>query len=319
MKKFLCFFTLFSIQYSFFNFTIAQDDLLKELESDSASQNERVAATFKANRVVNAHTCETVKKKTLDFRITHRFSNIIEQTNGSGGVHQFYGFDNASDIRFSFDYGVTDKLQLGIGRSKQFENIDGTVKVRLFEQTENNGMPFTLAWYSNASFTPMRQNQLYADADSAWTASNKKTVHRLAYTHQLILARKFGSRLSLEILPTLNYRNLVHSYINPANNAMENNILYAVGLAGRVKVTKWFSLVGDYFYVISEFRKKNTLMPYYNPLGLGFEMETGGHVFTVNFTNSSSIIENSFLPYTNESWSTGAFKFGFNISRVFNF
>lgn len=298
---------------------IAQDDLMKELEADAPAQNEKVTATFKANRVVNAHTCETVKKRTLDFRITHRFSNIIEQADGTGGVHQFYGFDNASDIRFSFDYGVTDKLQLGIGRSKQFENIDGTVKFKILEQTENNNMPVTLVWYSNTAFTPVREAQLYADADSAWTAANKKTVHRFAYAHQLILARKFGSRFSFEILPTLTYRNLVHSYVNPANNAAEDNLLYAVGFAGRIKVTKRFSLVGDYFYVISEFRKNNTLMPYYNPLGLGFELETGGHVFTINFTNSSSIIENGYLPYTNESWSTGAFKLGFNISRVFTF
>lgn len=318
MKKFIRFFTIASI-YCLGNSAIAQDDLLKELEADSAPQNERVTATFKANRVVNAHTSETVKKKTLDFRITHRFSNIIGQNNGTGGGHQFYGFDNASDIRFSFDYGVTDNLQLGIGRSKQFENIDGTVKFRILEQTGNNSIPLTLAWYSNFSFTPMRESQLYADADSAWTAANKKIAHRFAYTHQLILARKFGSRLSLEILPTLNYRNLVYSHINPANNAMEENLLYAIGFAGRVKITKRFSLVGDYFYVISEFRKENPSMPYYHPLGLGFEMETGGHVFTINFTNSSSIIENSYLPYTNESWSTGAFKFGFNISRVFNF
>lgn len=297
----------------------AQDDLLKDLESEAAPTNEKVTATFKANRVVNAHSCETVKKKTLDFRITHRFSNIVEQNNGTGGVHQFYGFDNASDIRFSFDYGVTEKLQLGIGRSKQFENLDGLIKYKLLEQTENNKVPLTLVWYSNAAASPMRESEFYADADSAWVAANKKLVHRFAYTHQLIIARKFGSSLSFEILPTVNYRNLVNSYVNPSNNAVEDNLLYAIGFAGRVKLAKRLSLVGDYFYVISKFRQNNNIIPYYNPLGFGFEVETGGHVFTINFTNSSAITENGFLPYTNESWATGAFKLGFNISRVFSF
>ena len=326
MKKVILLFLLFSLQpgcrqarFVLFTLSFAQDDLLKELEAETPPQNEKVTATFKANRVVNAHSCETVKKKTLDFRITHRFSNIMEQTNGTGGPHQLYGFDNASDIRFSFDYGVTDKFQLGIGRSKQFENIDGTIKFKILEQTENSSTPLTLVWYSNAAFTPVRESQLYADADSAWIESNKKAVHRVAYTHQLIIARKFCSHFSFEILPTFNYRNLVHSYVNPLNNAVEDNLLYGVGIAGRIKVTQRFSIVGDYFYMVSAFRKGNALMPYYAPLGLGVEFETGGHVFTINFTNSSSIIENSFLPYTNESWSTGAFKTGFTISRVFSF
>ncbi len=296
----------------------AQDDLMKELEAEAAPKNEKVTATFKANRVVNAHSCETVKKRTLDFRITHRFSNIIEQTDGSGGVHQFYGFDNASDIRFSFDYGITDKLQIGFARSKQMENLDGTFKFKILEQTQSNSMPLTLVWYSNGSFTPMKESIFYAGADSAWVAGNKKMAHRLAFTHQLIIARKFGSRFSFEVLPTVNYRNLVNAYVNPKNNAVEDNLLYAVGFAGRIKVTQRFSIVGDYFYVISKFREKNTVMPYYAPLGLGFEIETGGHVFTVNFTNSSAIIENGYLPYTSDSWKTGAFKLGFNISRVFN-
>lgn len=315
---YLRFFLLFVSFLLQAGWALAQDDLMKELEADAGPQNEKVTATFKANRVVNAHTCETVKKRTLDFRITHRFSNIMDQANGSGGFHQFYGFDNASDIRFSFDYGITDKLQVGIGRSKQFENIDGSVKFKILEQTENNRVPLTIVGYANTAYTPVKESQLYAGADIAWVAANKKPLHRLCYTYQLIVARKFGSRLSMELLPTLNYRNLVYAHINPSNSAMEDNLLYAVGFAARVKVTSRFSLVGDYFYTISKFRQNNASMPYYAPLGLGFELETGGHVFTINFTNSSSIIENSYLPYTNESWSTGAFKLGFNISRVFS-
>ncbi len=319
MKRTVLFVIISLIQWAWVSFSFAQDDLMNDLVATDSGKNEKITGTFKGNRVVNAHTCETVKKKTLDFRISHRFGNIVPQKDGTGGGHQFYGFDNASDIRFSFDYGITDRLQLGIGRSKQYENLDGTVKFKIAAQTENNSMPFTIVWYSNAAFTPMEKSLLYANADSAWVASKKNISHRISYNHQLILARKFGTRFSFEILPTINYRNLVQGYVNPSNNAAEDNLLFAVGFAGRIKVTKRFSLVGDYFYSFSKFREKNTLMPYYSPLGLGFELETGGHVFTVNFTNSSSIIENAFLPYTSESWSKGAFKLGFNISRVFSF
>lgn len=291
----------------------AQDDVMKELEEQvkTETNNEKVIATFKANKVVNAHSCETVKGKTLDFRITHRFGNIVEQASGTGGFHQFYGLDVATDIRFSLDYGITNRIQVGIGRSRQYENIDGTLKIKLFEQTVNNKVPLTLVWYSNAAYTPRR------DIDSLYYKNN--IIHRFSFTHQLIIARKFGSRLSLQLIPTLNHRNVIKQFINDSNGSTETNTLFFLGAAGRFKITHSWALVADYFHAFDKFRTGNTKMPYYAPLGIGVELETGGHVFTINLTNSSGIIENAFLPYSNESWSTGAFKFGFNISRVFAF
>lgn len=295
--------------------SFAQDDMMDmlEAETEKESGSSKVTATFKGGKIINAQTIETVKKNTLDFRIGHRFGNVMEQASGDGGSHQFFGFDNASDIRFSFDYGITDNLQIGYGRSKQNENWDGSIKYKILTQTIDNKIPITVVWYSDAAYSGRR------DPDSLF----QKQVHRMTYVHQLIIARKFAPWLSLEVLPTLLHRNVVRNYINDKGDA-ESNTTFAVGFAGRVKVTKRVSIVADYFLSFSKYHAgtpdlRDPYKSYYAPFGIGVELETGGHVFTINLTNSGTILENGYLTGTTESWSTGAFKLGFLISRVFTF
>jgi hypothetical protein len=288
----------------------AQDDLMSMLqeEENKNKSSEKVIATFKTTKVVNAQSTETVKGKTLDFRITHRFGNMGVASNG--GAHTLWGFDQAENIRFSFDYGITDRIQIGIGRSKRQELIDGNFKIKLLEQTIDNSVPFTLVWYSNAAFTPRK------DIDNIY----KKWEHRLSYSHQLIAARKFGNWFSLALLPTFTHRNIVANDVNANNNnAPETNGFFSMGVAGRLKLTQRLVLVADYFYNFSNYRINNLARPYYNPLGVGVEIETGGHVFHINITNAGGIIENDFIPNTNDTWEKGGYKLGFNISRVFNF
>jgi len=286
----------------------AQDDLMSMLQSDIKEEKpEKVIATFKTTKIVNAQSTETVKAKTLDFRITHRFGNMGTASNG--GVHTLWGFDQAENIRFSFDYGITDRIQVGIGRSKRQELIDGNFKIKILEQTVDNSVPLTLVWYSNTAITPKK------DIEKIYS----KTIQRLSYSHQLIAARKFGNWFSLALLPTYTHRNIVANDVNRNNNAAETNSFFSMGIAGRLKLTQRFVLVADYFYNFSDYRINNPDKPFYNPLGIGVEIETGGHVFHINLTNASGIIENDFLPYTNDTWSKGGFKLGFNISRVFNF
>ena len=301
------------ILFPFLSFS--QDDMMQMLEDETSKElgAVKVFATFKGGKIINAQSVETVKKKTLDFRIGHRFGNVVNQHSGNGGFHEFFGFDNASDIRFSFDYGITDNLQIGYGRSKQNEIWDGSIKYKILHQTEDNSTPVSLVWYSDIGFTSKK------DPDSLY----ENTAHRFSYVHQLIIARKFAPWLSVEILPTYVHRNVVTRYVNNEGNEEENSN-FAIGFAGRVKVTKRLSLVADYFLTFSKYRSvtPDTRDPnknYYAPVGLGVEIETGGHVFTINLTNSSAILENSYLINTADSWSTGAFKLGFLISRVFNF
>jgi hypothetical protein len=284
--------------------TYAQDDLFNMLDSlQPAPKKEKVYATFKATKVINAHSTETVKKNNLDFKITHRFGNM--GVNSSG--HTLFGFDEATNIRFSFDYGVTDRLMLGIGRSKTNEHIDGSIKYKILEQTTDNKMPLTLVIYSNMAITPKR--------DLSGTGELDKFAHRISYVHQLILGRKFNDRLSFEILPTFLHRNFIRYGVNPSNGVEDSNDILAIGAAGRIKLTKRLSIVGDYFYTFSDYRTSDN--SFYMPLSIGVEIETGGHVFHINLSNASGIIENDFLPDTRESWTDGAFKFGFNISRMF--
>ena len=283
---------------------------MEMLKQDAEPEAQKVTATFKSIKLINAQTIETVKAKTLVFKITHRFENIAEDGNPDG--HSLYGFDNASNIRISFDYGVCDRLLIGIGRSKVREHIDGSLKYKILAQSTDNKMPLSVAWYSNMAVTPMKSPK-FTDGTYKWT----KTEHRFSYSHQLIIARKFSPGISFEILPTFVHRNLVNELVNTENGAEEQNDLFSLGFAGRVKITPRIALVADYFYTFSEFRKKNPENPYFAPLGIGVEIETGGHVFHINFSNSAGIIENDYIPDTPDSWSKGEIKFGFNISRVF--
>lgn len=283
----------------------AQDELEELLNSSTEEKkSEYTIATFKTTRIINAHSIETVKKKSLDFRITHRFGDI---GGVGGGVHTLYGFDNVTDVRIAFEYGITDFLTVGLGRNKGAaiirELLDGYVKYRLLKQTVDNNMPLSVTLLGSTAFTYMRRS-----VDSTSEAYLPQFAHRFSYVTQAIIGKKFHNRVSLQIMPTYIHRNYV-SFGDENNN-------FAFGIGGRVKLTQSFGIIADYFYIFSQFRQDNSDI-YYNPLSVGFEIETGGHVFHVNFTNSQGIIENQFLPYTNSSWTKGGFRFGFTISRVF--
>ena len=308
-------YALLALALSFAGSAFAQEDLLSLVDSAAPAPKEnKVYATFKTTKIVSAQSIETVKRKNLDFRVTHRFGNI--GTEGNGGAHTLWGFDESQDIRISFDYGITNNLMVGIGRSKMNEMIDGLVKYRFLEQTTDNKIPLSIAFYGDMAVNAMKSDQFYFGTVGVKDIS-EKFAHRITYTSQLIFARKFGSRLSLQLMPTYVHRNFVKALVNPDNGAEESNDLFSAGVGGRVKLTKRISIIADYFYTFSDFRRGNSQIEFYDPLAVGVEIETGGHVFHLNFTNSAGIIDANYIPYTNDSWMDGAFKFGFNISRVF--
>jgi len=283
--------------------SFAQDNLMSMLEEENPVEEGKVSATFKSMKIINAHTIEMVKAKHLDFRITHRFGNIGGAS--GGGVHTLYGFDQSEDIRISFDYGITDNLQIGFGRSKKMEALDGSLKYRILTQTDQNSIPVSLVWYTDLAFTPQ------ADFDDRYT----NVAYRMSYVHQAIIARKFSERFSLELLPTISHRNLVEL---DADSLIDENTFFSMGVAGRFKVNQRFSIVADYFHNFSDYRTNHPSIDFKNPLGIGFELETGGHVFHLFLTNASGIIENNYLTTTKDDWLKGGMKFGFNISRVFS-
>ncbi|MEO6883749.1 MAG: DUF5777 family beta-barrel protein [Bacteroidia bacterium] len=309
------FYVLAFTSLSFFSIHAkAQDDLLALVDTTkNQPKNEKVESLFKTSSLIDLPTVATVKKGTMDFRIDHRFGNAGAAS--GGGFHTLYGLDNAEDIRFAFDFGLTDKLSIGIGRSRQFEGIDGNIKYRLLDQTINNHIPFSLAFCFRDTYCPQRSTTFYAGASNDVV---QNWPDRFTYVSEMMLARKFGDRLSLEIVPTYVHLNYVLANVNTNNGATNENDVYAIGGGGRYMLTKHFGIIADYYYIISKYRENNPTLSYYNPLSVGIEIETGGHVFHLYFANASGIIESAFIPNTTDSWLNGGYKFGFSISRVFN-
>ncbi|ABG57640.1 conserved hypothetical protein [Cytophaga hutchinsonii ATCC 33406] len=272
----------------------AQSDLDSFLIADAKPA--KVIASFKATRIVNAHSIETVRKGILDFRITHHFGDVA---GNSGGVHTLYGFDNASDIRFGFEYGITDRLTAGFGRSKVAENLDFFLKYRLLQQTQDNSMPVSVTLFADMVLTPQENASAYA-----------KFENRMSYVYELLIARKFNERFTLQVMPLFLHRNY-------AANPNDHNDVFSLGVGGRLKLTKRFAIIADYYYTFSDYL--TTTNSFYAPMGVGVEIETGGHVFQMFVTNNAGIIENNYIANTRSSWGKGEFKIGFTISRDFAF
>ncbi len=286
----------------------AQDEDLLDLAMEGLpGQKQYTIATFKTTKLINAHTNETVHDRTLDFRVGHRFGNVGKES--FGGIHTLYGLDASTDIRIAFEYGLTDRFMVGISRSKRNENYEGLVKYRLLRQTTDGSVPMAVTLFANATISGIRAPEgLYP-----------RTTDRMTYTFQAILARKFSDRISILLLPTLVHRNYVFATVNgfPADPEENKNDLLALGAGGRFKITRSTSLIVDYFVNFDTYRQPGNEYGFHPVLGAGVEIETGGHVFTVTFTNAAGIIENDFIPYTTDDWLEGGFKFNFNISRNF--
>ncbi len=268
----------------------AQDDLLSLLGDDKPA-TEYATAAFKTNRVINLHSLENTAPGVLDFKISHRFGTV------DGGFYDIFGLDNAT-IRLGLDMGITDRLAVGVGRSSYEKTYDGFVKYKLLRQSigERN-VPITAAVFASAAVQTLK-----------WPDPNRENLFtsRLYYTWQLILGRKFNDNFSLQLSPTIVHRNLVRT------NAEKNDVP-ALGIAGRYKLSKRIAFNTEYIYVMP-----NTLAPEFrNSLSVGFDIETGGHVFQLHFTNSTAMIERGFIAETTGNWADGGVHFGFNISRVF--
>ncbi|AFK05666.1 hypothetical protein Emtol_0151 (plasmid) [Emticicia oligotrophica DSM 17448] len=272
-------------------------DLLDELDKTVKPKKTYSSATFKSTRIINGHSVETISKNHLDFRISHRFGKLND------GAYNFFGLDQAT-MRIGLEYGLTDFLMVGIGRSTTQKTFDYFAKYKVLRQAKG-GSPVSITAFGSVdaiSLTTSPQFRFY------------NNLERLTYTGQLLIARKFGERLSLQLTPTFIHRNKVELDTEP-------NDIMAVGIGGRVKISKRTSFNAEYFY-----RLPMSLEPgiptnpnYYNSLSMGFDIETGGHVFQLHFTNSLGMIERQFIGQTEGNWAKGDVHYGFNISRTFSF
>jgi hypothetical protein len=270
----------------------AQDeDLLKLVGGEEKPKKEYVDYSFKSSRVIMSHSMELIRPGVMDMRILHRFGNV------NRGAYEFFGLDQAT-MRLGFDFGISKNLMVGIGRSTNKKELDAFGKYRIIHQAKGSGaMPFSFLLVGGSSLTMLK----FAD-----TSRKNYFSSRIGYYGQAIIGRKFNERFTLQFMPTILHRNLV-----PTNN--DPNDLFAIGTGARVKLTRRMSLNVDYYYRINP----NSVDGTHNPLSIGLDIETGGHVFQLHFTNAVGMNEKVFLLETTNNWRKGDIQFGFNISRSF--
>lgn len=276
--------------------TVGQDttDISKmldeELKSADKNRTEYTTATFKTTRLIDGHSVENTAKGVLDVKISHRFGKINQ------GIGNFFGLDDAR-MRLGFDYGLTNYLMIGIGRSTYQKTVDGFFKLKVLRQSRGKiQMPVTVNFVTTMGI-------ITKDPDSI---EYKYFTSRVNYTHQLLIGRKVSDGLSLQLMPTLVHRNL------PPDHG--NNDVFALGIGGRQKLSKRTSFNIEYYYQLQGSKVPGST----NLFSMGFDIETGGHVFQLHLTNSRAMTESSFITGNTDSWSDGGIYFGFNISRVFN-
>jgi Membrane bound beta barrel domain (DUF5777) len=269
----------------------AQDEDLLKLIGDEKPQKERVKYAFKSPRVINGHSMEFLNPGTMDFRILHRFGQLDQ------GYKNFFGLDQAS-MRMGFDFGILQNLMAGVGRSTYKKELDAYLKYAPIRQS-------TGPWSSPVTFALVAGITLDG---LPWADPNRKNFYtsKLAYYFQAIIGRKFSEGLTLQVSPTMVHKNLV------ALEAEPNNI-YGVGVGGRIKLSKRISFTWDYTHVIIGMPDSG----YYHPLSVGLDIETGGHVFQLHFSNSTGMNERAFITETTGQFGKGEVRFGFNLSRVF--
>lgn len=261
--------------------------ILISLSLFGQEDKEYVHGLFRGTHIISGQSAETQGAGELDLIIAHRFGRL------NSGFYDWFGLDQAS-MRLGFDYGVTDWFAIGIGRSTAGKEYDSFLKARILRQS--NQMPISMTWAS----------RMYVNATRPIESQPLDFVHRLSYSNQLMIARKFSDRFSAQIMPT-------HVHLNLVDSTSQPNDLFSLGVAGKVQVTKNIALTAEYYLTPNTYLLPGTT----RPLSIGFDINTGNHVFQIHFTNASGMQEKALIANTNGSWSAGDIQFGFNMVRTF--
>jgi hypothetical protein len=270
-----------------------QEDLMDMLDKEAGEQTDYTSATFKSTRIMNGHSIEKMPRGELDVRIHHRFGML------NSGAYELWGLDQAN-VHFGLEYGITNWLMAGVGRGTYEKAFDGFIKLSPLRQSKGaKDMPVSVSLF--ASTTVNSVHWAYPERTNYFSS-------RLSYVFQVLVARKFNQRFSAQLTPSMVHRNMVATELDP-------NDIFALGAGGRIKITNRISFNAEYYYVFKPHKYLSS--PVYNPLSVGFDIETGGHVFQLIFTNSLAMIEKGFITETTGRWGKGDIHFGFNISRVF--
>jgi len=269
---------------------LSSQDLLDVLELEAPVTENIVSATFKGTRIVNGHSIENRKNKELEFIISHRFGRV------NTGFEELFGLDQAN-IRFALEYGLTDDLTAGLGRSSFEKTYDGYLKYSLLKQkTGANAFPFAVSLFGSIA----------AKSQKAIAGNERTFAESLFYVGQVLIAKKVNSSLSIQVTPTYVHRNL-------ATIAADPHDIFALGFGTRVKLSKRVSLNAEYYQQFQKLTSVNAR----NSLAFGVDIETGGHVFQIILSNAITMVEKSFITETTGNFFGGDIHLGFNLSRTF--
>lgn len=275
-------------------FAQTPDDLLNMVAE--TPKKEYTTATFKTTRLINFHTVEVLSRRSLDFRISHRFGDF------NTGAYNAWGIDGGANIRLALEYCHGSRLMFGVGRTSGRKIADGFLKYRLLKQTtKGGGMPVSVTLFTGVYHTFL-QNVIIDGKNKYQTVPD-----RLSYCHQIMVGRKFSSRFSFQLTAAMVHFNLV-------DKITDKNDCFVVGGVTRFKFAKRQAITVEYGYRLNKYSNEK----YYDSFGIGYDLETGGHVFQVHLTNSFGLTEDQYFMYTNSSWDNWGIRLGFNISRVFS-
>ena len=290
--------TLFLLFLPFLVFS--QEDLLDELEGD-VTQDKTVTSVFKTLKIVNFESTKLASKKDLYLIVAHRFGSV------KNGIDDFFGLDY-SVTQIKFIYGFTDWLNIGAARSSKDKKYGLHAKYRIKPQVED-GFPVSIVGYNLVTVNTSLKEDNYPNIDFQ---------DKLTYTSQILVSRKFTENLSLLVAPSYVHENLAtRSFVEQEDGTTkaydEENDQFAIGVGGRYKISKRVSINMDYGIHLN----RNSNSVYNNPLSIGVDIETGGHVFQMHFTNAQAMFEEGFIVKGVGDWADGDFFFGFNLVRVF--
>lgn len=279
--------------------SVQAQGLLDEINTEE-KKKEFVTGTFKGVRVINGQSVEMPGKGELMFIIQHRFGPL------KGGIVDFFGLDQAS-VRIGLEYTLpfSDRLCLGFGRSTYLKTWDGFIKYKLVKQSKGpKSFPLTIDLYASMGISSVQ----WSDPDR-----NNYFSSRMWFCYQVLIARKFGNRFSLQLSPTVIHKNFV-----PKKE--DQNTAFFLGISGRVKLSNRVAIAAEYFWPVygQNFAEVNSL-PILGPLSLGVDWETGGHVFQFQITNAQAMFDQGYIAETTNDWLNGDIMFGFNITRSFSF
>ena len=269
-------------------------ELLAQLERQRVVENRETELTFMAPRNINLYTVQHLSKGELHYSIMHTFGEV------NTGPRNLWGIDQGANVRFSFEYGITDRYSVVLGRSSMDKVIDTGTRLSLLRQTVNDKMPISLSVIPLVGIN---------SSDLSFLDENYTFSDRLHYSLSVPIARKFSDKLSLQLSPIFAHYNRVGNELNLTDP--QTNNYFSTALSGRFKYSRMSAISFQYIPALTDADRLT------DNIAIGIDIETGGHVFQMFFTTSRALHEPYLIASDNGNFFDREFRFGFNVNRLF--